>query len=1154
LEHYQLTIVEKVDNDFFKAFTDEGIALLVYRPFCLINDEEVINKKYTYIYINIDTSGSLDFRHIITFEDVVKSRALKVIAFDNLRKEYENSSNTYEKLFKDYDSFSNLWVLSYGNALEEIIENKVRNGELDIAFLLLEVLVEIESWVLNSGYTNSFKKNNIRISQNAKYKIEKAQFKIQAISLILNNEYASLVESIKEGIKNIKRDSAGLTHSVRIFAQVLRIIPSDILFREIFLILNIIKDNKDILFNLIAKEVLYDLYYQVRYLLEHKQKQVFNRLFISPEKRSSFYSGNKSLKDCILLSIWLTILARRQFDRFLYTLKCLRLLTAYINNTEKQEKIMGYVIQTISGDDDDFGLDFEGVNLTSTEFEPLISSLILKKTNNNIGSADKKWFKNKMGYVLDKDGCKLVIPYTKNNTSFLGKKKKLPKVNILAHDSMFSFQLGSFQSPMTTISNIKDTKLTEGLEIRGIIKRIVDFGIFVSFGKYDGLLHISKISYQSTDLNKIFDVGEEIEVRIDKIADGKIELDRKSILRDKAKRNTFEKGRKIEGVIYRIDQQHGAFLELENGASGFIPKKEFCLNEVPESIENYFEIGTRIVSEVIKYDANRGYTLSIKSEFRQRQFYDLLQVGRTYRGRYLLVNDIKTQIQKRIDKKIDWDECRGQVFCPKCQQREYEKSNSKSSLEIDPDGRNWFCLWCDYKSKEHVVFRLLEVPFTVFCNTEDISDADFSAIENGEAFLKVEEIIKKRYIRVSIVQVENIDSNIIDINLAVDQSKAIGIELGFLYEQFAGISELHKEDYFTLCRYFFGYAKMSRSYFHAFLGDYMSFAKSLEKSNLKDVKTITNKAKSLLDSFGLDPKALQTFPVLNYIIESLKIISLLNEETNRELNDMLFYFEEEEKFEDLIEALRLAIAFSSIPIDFEHLREEIWNAFHISIEKKLRLYQNDWIDEDIIKLRKRIKQILNNNIEDDYIECKSSLEMPVPSKRDQIKIDRIELELRTEDVNSKLEELNKELESLKKPKANKDIKKRITISWLKTIVAFANTGGGELLIGIGEDKDDNLILLGIEADLLLHKSEDKLLLFFDNKFETHIGNEFQHLVKVKFVVLHGKTIIHVKVDKSLKPVFLRNERQEKFYVRRNASTKELTMREFSEYKDMNFAT
>lgn len=131
-----------------------------------------------------------------------------------------------------------------------------------------------------------------------------------------------------------------------------------------------------------------------------------------------------------------------------------------------------------------------------------------------------------------------------------------------------------------------------------------------------------------------------------------------------------------------------------------------------------------------------------------------------------------------------------------------------------------------------------------------------------------------------------------------------------------------------------------------------------------------------------------------------------------------------------------------------------------------------------------------------------------------------------------------------------EMKEIVIMSWIKTIAAFGNSNGGELLIGIGEDKDGTLELLGLEKDLKHLKSKDNILTSLDDIFAKYIGNEYHRLIKSQFVSMDAnKIVLYIKVEKSNNPIFVRVKKgEEAFYIRRNASSIKLSMSEAMNYK------
>jgi DNA-binding response OmpR family regulator len=120
--------------------------------------------------------------------------------------------------------------------------------------------------------------------------------------------------------------------------------------------------------------------------------------------------------------------------------------------------------------------------------------------------------------------------------------------------------------------------------------------------------------------------------------------------------------------------------------------------------------------------------------------------------------------------------------------------------------------------------------------------------------------------------------------------------------------------------------------------------------------------------------------------------------------------------------------------------------------------------------------------------------------------------------------------------------KGIEFSWLKTIVAFMNTYGGILLIGVEDDRT----ILGIEADNF--PNEDKYLLHFNNLIKQHIGLEFSKFIKYELVLFDDKKILFVECEKSDEPVFFRKTKEdEEFYIRVGPSSRKLSMSEKLKY-------
>lgn len=119
--------------------------------------------------------------------------------------------------------------------------------------------------------------------------------------------------------------------------------------------------------------------------------------------------------------------------------------------------------------------------------------------------------------------------------------------------------------------------------------------------------------------------------------------------------------------------------------------------------------------------------------------------------------------------------------------------------------------------------------------------------------------------------------------------------------------------------------------------------------------------------------------------------------------------------------------------------------------------------------------------------------------------------------------------------------KNVELASLKNIVAFLNSEGGTLLVGI---KDDGTIL-GVEKDQFA--SEDKYLLHFNNLIRRHIGLEFSQHINFELKDLDSKKILVIDCEPSDNPVFLKHNSAEDFYVRVGPGSRKLTTSKVLEY-------
>ncbi|HEX9818639.1 MAG TPA: ATP-binding protein, partial [Methylomirabilota bacterium] len=93
--------------------------------------------------------------------------------------------------------------------------------------------------------------------------------------------------------------------------------------------------------------------------------------------------------------------------------------------------------------------------------------------------------------------------------------------------------------------------------------------------------------------------------------------------------------------------------------------------------------------------------------------------------------------------------------------------------------------------------------------------------------------------------------------------------------------------------------------------------------------------------------------------------------------------------------------------------------------------------------------------------------------------------------------------------------KGVTHAALKTIAAFLNTEGGDLLIGVADDGS----IVGIERDRL--ESDDKFMRHLAQVVRNGLGDRAGTCIDPRTQIVQGKTICLVSCQRSPEPVFLK---------------------------------
>ena len=155
----------------------------------------------------------------------------------------------------------------------------------------------------------------------------------------------------------------------------------------------------------------------------------------------------------------------------------------------------------------------------------------------------------------------------------------------------------------------------KGDKVRGAIKSITDFGVFIGLdGGIDGLVHLSDLSWEGEgeDVVRNFNKGEELEAVVLAIDSDRerISLGVKQLAQDPfaAYLADHPRGTMVTGTVKEVDAK-GAVITLADGIEGYLRASEISQDRV-EDARTVFSVGDEVESRYVGMD-RKGRTLSL---------------------------------------------------------------------------------------------------------------------------------------------------------------------------------------------------------------------------------------------------------------------------------------------------------------------------------------------------------------------------------------------------------------------------------------------------------------------------------------------------------------------------------------------------------------
>lgn len=147
--------------------------------------------------------------------------------------------------------------------------------------------------------------------------------------------------------------------------------------------------------------------------------------------------------------------------------------------------------------------------------------------------------------------------------------------------------------------------LKEGAIMKGTVKNITDYGIFVDLGGVDGLLHITDMTWgRIVHPSEMYSIGDEIEVMVLKFDETSekvsLGLKQKTANPWDSVKEKYPAGTEVQGKVVSLTN-YGAFIEIEEGVEGLIHVSEMSWTRKvrqPSMVVSMNDIVTAVIKDL----------------------------------------------------------------------------------------------------------------------------------------------------------------------------------------------------------------------------------------------------------------------------------------------------------------------------------------------------------------------------------------------------------------------------------------------------------------------------------------------------------------------------------------------------------------------------
>ncbi len=194
--------------------------------------------------------------------------------------------------------------------------------------------------------------------------------------------------------------------------------------------------------------------------------------------------------------------------------------------------------------------------------------------------------------------------------------------------------------------------LEEGSVLTGVVKNLTEYGAFVDLGGFDGLLHITDMSWgRLTHPRDLVNVGDQIQVKVLKFDKDKqrVSLGFKQLTPDPwlDAEHRYPVGAHVNGRVISVTD-YGAFVELEQGIEGLVHVSEMTWSKRMKHPSKLVNVGDQVEAVVLSVNpADRRISLGMRQLATNPwdSLHDKYPVGATVEGRVRNLTDFGAFIE-----------------------------------------------------------------------------------------------------------------------------------------------------------------------------------------------------------------------------------------------------------------------------------------------------------------------------------------------------------------------------------------------------------------------------------------------------------------------------------------------------------------------------